>query len=284
MTKPKVRPYIGCTIKELPKELAAEGALEAVRQNPLNQPAARALLLPDVTRIAVTSTYFRSGGVDLAVWFMETTREDLQAKILSHFNAWGERCNVQFKVATSQATSQVRISRGPGGYWSFLGTDILSIPTNQPTMNLEGFRLTTPESEYRRVVRHEVGHTLGCPHEHARREIVDLLDPAKVIAYFGRTQGWSEREVRAQILTPLDERSIRGTPHAQQDSLMAYSFPGTVTKSGKPIPGGVDITPEDAAFMATIYQKVGMPPPPPVGLAYVAGFDASGKEIWRMKP
>ena len=55
------------------------------------------------------------------------------------------------------------------GYWSYLGTDVLHIPVDQQTMNLQGFTERTPESEYRRVVRHETGHTMGFPHEHMRR-------------------------------------------------------------------------------------------------------------------
>ena len=62
-----------------------------------------------------------------------------------------------------------RISRGSEGYWSYLGTDIRLIPRNRPTMNLQGFTMNTSESEYKRVVRHETGHTLGFPHEHILR-------------------------------------------------------------------------------------------------------------------
>jgi hypothetical protein len=62
-----------------------------------------------------------------------------------------------------------QISRGSEGYWSYLGTDIRLIPWNRPTMNLQGFTMNTSESEYKRVVRHETGHTLGFPHEHILR-------------------------------------------------------------------------------------------------------------------
>ena len=56
-----------------------------------------------------------------------------------------------------------------------------------PTMNLEGFTMRTPESEFLRVVRHEAGHTLGFEHEHMRTQLVQRIDRKKAIAYFRRT-------------------------------------------------------------------------------------------------
>ena len=36
---------------------------------------------------------------------------------------------------------------------------------------------------------------------------------------------------------------------------MCYQIPGTITKDGKPIVGGLAIDKEDFEFMATIYPK-----------------------------
>jgi hypothetical protein len=146
----------------------------------------------------------------------------------------------------------VRISRAAGGYWSYLGTDILHISTSRQTMNLEGFTMNTPESEFKRVIRHETGHTLGFPHEHMRREIVALIDREKAYDYFRRTQGWSQSMVDQQVLTPLDERSIFGTP-TDQTSIMCYQLPGSITKDGNPVLGGTDINPTDSSFAKRIY-------------------------------
>ena len=61
---------------------------------------------------------------------------------------------------------------------------------------------------------------------------------------------------RQQVLTPVEEGSLLGTAHADPNSIMCYQIPGTITKSGQPIIGGVDIDPSDYAFMATIYPKL----------------------------
>jgi hypothetical protein len=36
---------------------------------------------------------------------------------------------------------------------------------------------------------------------------------------------------------------------------MCYQIPGSITKDGKPIPGGKDINPKDFAFARSIYPK-----------------------------
>ncbi len=224
-------------------------------------------LMPDFKstplRIAVVTTkYWGIGGTRLTVGFMDNPPADLRKRILLHMNAWGATANVKF--VETRTGAQVRIAREGGengGYWSYLGTDILHIPKNQQTMNLEEFSMSTPESEYHRVVRHETGHTLGFPHEHMRKVLVDKIDPAKAIAYFVRTQGWSEEEVRQQVLTPLEESSLLGT-RPDPKSIMCYQIPGELTKDGKPIIGGKDIDASDKTFAAKIYPKKGTPAKP----------------------
>ena len=121
---------ICCTPKSLPRrqwEIAARKALEI---NPANHPhstlMARALAggPPELARIAlVIGSRWPAAGVRLTVGFLDNPPLDLRAKILSHMNARGRSANGQF---TETATDpQVRIARGNGGYWSYLGTDIL---------------------------------------------------------------------------------------------------------------------------------------------------------------
>lgn len=260
-----VTQFIGCSIKELPQKDWLTAALMAIDENPSNAPPSRAIGLlenPTPDNIAMLATkWWKNGSVKLGVYFMDGGSTELQQRILSHMNAWGERSNVKFSLA-SAGVAQVRIVRTPGsGYASFVGTDILQIPIGQPTMWLDSFSMSTPESEYRRVVRHETGHTLGCPHEHMRRAIVDRLDPTKTVAYFKRFQGWSAAETRQQVLTPIEEVALIATPLTDETSIMCYQLPGEITKDGQPVVGGEDINDLDFKFMSERYPLAVQPPP-----------------------
>ena len=252
---------LGCQIKILPARLQDRAAANAREVNPVNAPL-EALTRTDPLdpqRLTVsTARYWGPAPRQFTVSFVESTPADLRARIVEHMNAWNKWCGMSF-VETS-GTGDVRISRGPGGYWSYLGTDIRLIPANRPTMNLQGFTMNTPQREYDRVVKHETGHTLGFPHEHMRRELVARIDPQKAYRYFRATQRWDRRMVDAQVLTPLDDASIMGTP-ADQDSIMCYLLPGQITVDGQPIRGGADINDTDASFAALIYPPAAGPVP-----------------------
>jgi hypothetical protein len=268
-------PLLACVPKSLPTDAVVEAARIAAEVNPLNRPTTKAMLdvlrggggrldvlrgggdRLDAWRIGVLTTkYWQIQGVKLTVGFLDNPTQALRKRILEHMNAWARSANVQF--TESNVDPQVRIARGSGlqgGYWSYLGTDILSIVRNEPTMNLEAFTMDTPESEFCRVVRHETGHTLGFPHEHMRRALVNLIDRDKAIKHFGRTQGWSKAEVIAQVLTPIEESALWNPTDSDPNSIMCYQIPGPITKSGKPILGGTDIDELDYKYAGQIYPK-----------------------------
>ena len=226
-----------CTIKALPERLRVQAAETAIRHNPANgigfasvTGASMALGL-EPSRIAVmVQKYWGPQQRQLTVSFLEQPPADLRKRLLLHMNAWASRCGISF--IETKGVGQVRISLLGNGYWSYLGTDILHIPQRLPTMNLQGFSMNMPESEYHRVVRHETGHTLGFPHEHMRRELVARIDPQKAYDYFWRTQGWDKTTVDQQVLTPLAQASIMGTP-PDQTSIMCYQLPVQSPRTGR---------------------------------------------------
>jgi len=156
-----------CTIKVLPSDHLILSAKRATEINPGNatipitvQRALRDIVLPPEHIALLTGKYWGKGGVRLTVGFLDSPPSDLRSRILSHMNAWATTANVQF--VESADNPDVRIARTPGdGYWSYLGTDILSIDQDRPTMNLESFTMETPDSEFYRVVKwtHQSRHS-----------------------------------------------------------------------------------------------------------------------------
>jgi hypothetical protein len=262
----KLTSWIVCVPRHLPRHEWPRAATNAMAVNPGNRPpgleADEVLMGSEGEKLAIDVTrYWGKQGAHLTVGFLETPDQALRKRILLHLNAWGKSANVRF--VESDIDPQVRIARwsaneaapGEDGYWSNLGTDILLIDSDRPTMNLEGFTMQTPDSEFHRVVRHEAGHTLGFPHEHMRMAIVERLDREKVIRDYMKTQGWTRQEVIDQVLTPLEESSLLGTPTAEGDSIMCYEISGDLTLDGNPIVGGTVITLSDYAFAAQVYPK-----------------------------
>jgi hypothetical protein len=143
-------------------------------------------------------------GVTLSVQFLDNPSRELRRRLLEHMNAWSDRANVQF-VETS-GTGQVRLARlkepeNMAGYWSYVGTEILGIEEDQPTMNLEGFTMRTAEEEFRRVVRHEAGHTLGFEHDTSATQFAQHFYWALAQ---GMTIGQATREARIAVNYTLE--------------------------------------------------------------------------------
>lgn len=271
---------ITCTLKSLPVDQKVWAASVAVAENPANAPRMDRVLrlvgqlfgkvraeqveddlLAPQHIAALTTKYWGPKGVDLSVSFMESINEADKGFILGFMNEWTKWCNVRFRW--TQGVGEVRVSRQPGGYWSYLGTDIRSIPQGQQTMNLESITASIGQAEGMRVIAHEAGHTCGFPHEHMRPDLVARLDVQKTIVYFGWTQGWSPAEVRQQVLTPITESSLLSPTPVDDSSIMCYQLPGSITVDGKPIPGGSVLSQLDKDYVARIYPKTDQPAPPP---------------------
>lgn len=285
MTKPKSK-FIGCSgPKRLRYDLMLSSAARAIEENPANRPSNAAIAsaisavitafsLPGAVRIegaanevknaqeemikaaiaAITTKYWKGGEVKHAVYFIGSWSSELKQKTLHFANLWegSGRAKIRFVETLTRSNAHVRLARAADGHWSYLGQDTRSIPQGEPTMNLHSWSMQYPDSEYHRVVTHEFGHYLGFPHEHMRPAIIQRLDPQKTIDYFGRTQGWSPSEVRAQVLTPLPEGSLTSTP-TDETSIMSYQLPGEITKDGRPIPGGASINQQDLSLAARLW-------------------------------
>jgi hypothetical protein len=266
---------ITCVPVALPEEAQHRAAIDAIKRNPSNYAPVHNLknLIPNIERVhaeaitALVGKHWGPQGVMLSVSFLDNPDAALRARLLSHMNAWAEFANVLFRETESR-DGHVRVIRdGSGlpegaGHWEYEGQDILQLDMNRPTMCLQNFTMAMPESEFRRVVRHEAGHALGFHHEHLRKELIEKISVEAAIEFYADTQGWNEVKTRIQVLTPIDEFSLRGSPWADPDSIMCYQIPSAITRDHVAIPGGADISLIDRQYAAQFYPKPGAPAQP----------------------
>lgn len=218
-------------------------------------------ILPPQEVAVLTSNWWGPKPRTLSVQFLDNPTPTFRRMFLEAANSWD--CCITFAETVGQG--EVRLSRNARGYWSYLGTDILHVPPGRATINLQGFTENTRSSEWARVPAHEVGHTLGMPHEHLRRAFVERIDRQKAYSYFLRTQGWGKDLVDVNVLTPLEEVALLRPTPPDQMSIMTYSLPAEIMVDGVGIVGGVGLTATDLAYVDDIYPlPPGPGPTPPV--------------------
>lgn len=249
-----------CVVMTLPDELLIPAARTSTLIFPANAPAAVAhAILPPQEVAAITSRYWGPKPRTISVQFLDNPTATFRRMFLAAANSWD--CCITF--AETAETGELRLTRSGRGYWSYLGTDILHIPAPAPTMNLQGFTEFTREADWLRVPPHEIGHTLGFPHDHLRRAIVDRIDRTKVYAYFWEWQRWPPRTVDVNVMTAQEESELLDPTPADVNSIMTYPLPGEIMIDGVPVPGGDRLTKADLDYADRIYPVPKPPAPPP---------------------
>lgn len=206
----------------------------------------------DMMRIwAHPSKLWRAKDMPLKVRFLDGSNSQ-RNKAWARFQKIDDLCGVSF-VTVDSGPSEIRVSFGNTGHWSYLGRDALTIPQNAPTMNLqlENFDDAT---EWDRVALHEICHALGCPHEHQHPQSGIPWNERKVIDYYARTQGWSEQETRDQVLDRYKGSDFIGTK-PDPCSLMMYPIDKTLTTNGFSVGWNVKLSPQDIEFLKQLYPE-----------------------------
>ncbi len=247
-----------CVDLTVPDELLWESMRRAMEENPNNAPPInlRALppgVMPSVPNIylaAITGKLWQPGRI-LRVRFLDGDPQ-VQARIAPFADQWSEHANVTFQFG-NDPDAEIRISFQNQGSWSYLGTDALVIPQNQPTMNFGWLTLATPNDEYQRVVVHEFGHALGCIHEH-QNPVNDIpWDREAVYRYYqGPPNYWSREQVDINLFTRY-EADITQFSAFDPKSIMLYPIPNEFTKGDFEIGWNHSLSANDKQFISTLY-------------------------------
>jgi hypothetical protein len=172
-------------------------------------------------------------GTALRYTFLERTRGGVQEEVVREaFDDWKDLgIGLDFWEVQDPDEAQVRIGFAPGRSWSRIGRSVLATPRHEATMN---FGWDLRDDYGRATARHEIGHTLGMPHEHQNPNAGIVWNEPAVHQYFGGPPNhWSRDETYHNVLRKLDLADVEGTGW-DPDSIMEYRFPaGLVVRPEK---------------------------------------------------
>ncbi len=198
-----------------------------------------------------TRTLWQPGRV-LRVRFLDGLAA-VQAKVAAVACTWEKFANIHFEFNNDpQAEIRISFSHDPGS-WSYMGTDALAIPPDQPTMNYGWLTPNTPDDEYQRVVLHEFGHALGCIHEHQNPTVnIPWNKPAVYAAYSGPPNYWSQAQVDANLFTRY-AKEITQFSQFDPASIMLYAVPRNLTDGVFEVGWNRALSDTDKTFISKMY-------------------------------
>ncbi len=162
-------------------------------------------------------------GTVLHYHFLEGPELQREA-VRSAFQEWKHiGVGLEFREVADRSEAEARVAFDQSdGSWSYVGRDVLGISNTEPTMNF-GWDLTDDYGHS--TALHEIGHTLGMPHEHQNPFAGIVWDEQEVYAYFaGPPNSWSRQQTFHNVLRKLDPTEVEGSQW-DPDSVMEYWFP-----------------------------------------------------------
>jgi hypothetical protein len=193
----------------------------------------------------------------LRVSFVNRSLEDWLREEIEHYaREWLQYANLRF-VFGNFPDAEIRVTIFTKTYSSKVGTDAMSVPSDQPTMFLGGpngnLARVGDAAERRRIVLHEFGHALGCIHEQARPNSPIPWDEDKVYAYYAQHHGWDRAAVDANIFKRYAPDDLRASDTYDTTSIMQYAVDSALTRDGFSIPWNMELSDTDKEFIARAY-------------------------------
>ncbi|MBE8989338.1 hypothetical protein IQ275_19595 [Nostoc sp. LEGE 12450] len=185
-------------------------------------------------------------GTKLRYYFFESGPNsggnDQKDIVRQGFEVWRNvGIGIKFEEVRDISEAEIRIGFLQGdGAWSYLGRDVIDIPgQGERTMNF-GWDLRA-DSRGVDVPVHEIGHTLGFPHEHQNPFAGIVWNEESVYRYFGGAPNyWSRETTYNNVLRKLPVGDVEGSQW-DPNSIMHYSFAAGLIDKPEPYRTGLNV-------------------------------------------
>ena len=181
--------------------------------------------------------------VGINQWRSWTTSEAEKDVVRNAFKIWRDvGIGLEFEEVNSRDEAEIRIGfeRGDGA-WSYVGRDVLNIARDRRTMNF-GWDLTRYPQEIDTAI-HEIGHTLGFPHEHQNPNAGIVWDEEAVYtALAGPPNYWSRETTYHNIIRKITPDLVQGSSW-DANSVMHYPFEAGLIEQPEEYRNGISPTP-----------------------------------------
>ncbi|MEM6844324.1 MAG: M12 family metallopeptidase [Bacteroidota bacterium] len=199
---------------------------------------------------------FSDGSRQFRSWVGDDEQQDV---VREAFGIWKDLgIGLEFTEVDNREDAEVRIGFMPGdGAWSYLGTYVLEIGAGQRTMNF-GWDLTRGDGLD--TALHEIGHTLGLPHEHQNPNAGIVWDEEAVYAALAAPpNNWSREQTFHNIIRKLDPNTVEGSEW-DPDSIMHYPFQGGLILQPEGYQDGIfpeeGLSEKDIQWVKTFYPPL----------------------------
>ncbi len=226
----------------------------------------------------VLNYYFFNGGSDgsPASWKGDTAQKNV---LRQAFKTWKDLgIGLEFSEVNDKNEAQIRIGFQIGdGSWSYVGRDIIDYVSSpvERTMNF-GWNISNDLD----TALHEIGHTLGAPHEHQNPLAGIVWDEEAVYTALALPpNNWPRETTYHNIIRKLPPGEVEGSPH-DADSVMHYPFEAGLIKEPPEYRNGIfpkgGLSAKDKEFMKKFY--------PPITFNDYATLKVSQSQLLNIEP
>lgn len=202
---------------------------------------------------------YQDGTKEWKTWVGNEAQKNVVRKA---FRIWAKLgIGLKFKEVTNRKEAEIKIAfMEDDGSWSYVGRDILGNNDDERTMNF-GWNIAVKDRHNGiDTALHEIGHTLGFPHEH-QNPFAGIVwnKPAVYASLAAPPNSWSKSETDTNIINKIDKKEVNGS-NWDPDSIMHYPFEkGLIKKPEEFFLNGLEpaggLSAQDIKYALSFYPK-----------------------------